>query len=688
LILLLGVAAVLLLADAAWAGTGLVGSLRVARAQLQAGASSLLDGNLAEARQAFEVAAREAQGAVGSLRHPSVWVADVLPGTGDDVDAVQALARSAADVATAGQRLVDAAEASGWDGSSIPGIKGTSIEQAPEEEPSDEDEDSPAEGDQPEGGRQGQSPQGGRGPGDRGEGRGGAPSGDAGAAGPRPGKPRGESSSDLQVALDIDLKILRLAAPQLQAAAGAITRAEQALASIEGDLWFPVRDAVAEARGQVVSRAGLIRRVSQLAQLLPGFLGGEEPRRYFLAFQNLSAPRGSGGFMGVYGILEAEGGRISLQRMASVRELEAARNGVDAPPDYLARYRRFGGTTEFIAANYSPHFPTTGKVLLNLYEATEGERLDGVVAVDPLWLAYTMKASGTVKAAAWPEPLSPQTVSDVLHHDVFLLDKQESDAAQIALGEALITGLLEDPLNPRALVEGISRSAGERHLQVFAARPEEQALIERLGADGSVRLGSNPLFVVWQDATNNKAGYFARKEVEHRIALQPDGSAVVTSTIRLRNEAPDGPPSVLLGSGQSGDEPGHFAAYVNVYLPAGSTEITSEIGDSPGLGLVESEFGRPVVLELLSVPPGESATLTVRYRVPGAAAEGGDAWAYRAGFVPQPALRPDALTVEISVPPGSAIAAAAPVLDRGGGTVRYEGRPSRPVGFWVQYVAG
>jgi hypothetical protein len=678
ILLALGILAILILADGGWAASGVVGGLQASRTRLRDGAGALLQGDLDEAREAFETGRREAEGAMGSLGHPSTWLADILPGVGDDVDAVQAIAASATEVAAAGVSLVDAAKASGWDGSSIPGIEGTSVAplgevEAPEV-PGAQATPQKTSGERGDRGVDVVGVERGPGGGDRETGR-----GDERRA-------QEDQAAEKLARIRVDLEILRLASPHLRAAAGSISAAQQHLTGIDaGGLWYPVSQALAEARGQVGSRAELVRRIADLSELLPGFLGGEGPRRYFLAFQNLAAPRGSGGFLGVYGILTAEDGKVQLERMASVRELEGAKKDVEAPSEYLGRYRRFGGASEIFAANYSPDFRLTGRVLLDIYEAGEGEELDGVVAVDPLWMAYALEATGPVKTPAWPQRITPRNASRILHHDVFLIDKQASDAAQIALGRALIEGLLDDPLDPQALAEAMSRAARERHLQVYAARSEEQGLLGNLGVAGSFEPGSNPVAAVWQDATNNKAGYFAHKEVTHRVELQGDGSAEVSTRITLDNRAPDGPPSVLLGTGKSGDPPGYYAAYLNLYLPEGAVDIRSEVSDFPGLELLEREFGRPVLFELLAVGPGESIHVDVRYVVPNAVAVEEEALAYSLDLVPQPALRPEAVTVEVVLPDGAVVEAAAPPLVGVGTTLRFEGEPTVPRQLWVVY---
>jgi hypothetical protein len=704
---------VLLLADGAWTAVGTFVGMTDARTRLQEAAAALLDGRLDEADAGFQTARAAAEGAGGSLHHPAALVADILPGLGDDVDALQAMASSAENLAVAGVRLVDAAEASGWDGNSIPGI-----------EPSDPEENQGSE--EPAGGAGNQGaesgdetnetdgaapapPKSGQPSGDRARVEPGNGAGERGPVASKPGGGSGQGKPEDPAPVSepedppaarepapagvsgvggirVRLRVLKLAAPHLAGAAAALTAAEEGLRSVDSaDLSGIVGEALAEARDQIGSRARLVRSIADLSGLLPGFLGGEEPRTYFLVFQNLSAPRGSGGFLGVYGLLEAQDGELEIQRMAGVRELGQIEE-IEAPQDYTARYGRFGGTEAFLAANYSPDFPTTARVLLEMYRESGRGPLDGVIAVDPIWAAYTLEAVGSVHTEAWPEPLTPSNVSRILHHDVFLLERNESDASQIALGRALVEGLLTQEPDPRLLADAVSRAARERHLQVYSDHPGEESLLGRLGVSGAVRPGPQPLFVVWQDATAAKTGYFAHKAIEHSVVLTENGTAQVTSVITLDNRAPPNqPPSPLMGNGQTGDPVGYFAAYVNVYLPEDAVHIKSKIPGSFALQIVEREFGIPVVTELLAARAGETTELIVTYEVPGAVSDMEGVSGYRLDFLPQPAIRPERLVVEITLPAGTRLVASAEGLEQDGGAVRYLGTPTSPRPFWVRY---
>jgi hypothetical protein len=482
----------------------------------------------------------------------------------------------------------------------------------------------------------------------------------------------------------VDLALLERAQPGLTAAAQRFEQASAVLDTVPSEGLHPrIADALQQARGALREQAQVVIAGAELTRLLPSFLGAEAPRRYFLAIQNLSAPRGSGGFLGHYGILEAEEGRIHLGGLAPVQTLGRV-PAVSASPDVESRYARLGGVTHFIAANYSPDFPTSAQVLLDMWERKTGERLDGVIAVDSVWMSYVLEAIGPVQTPAWPEPLTAENINRIVNRDTFLLPQPLSNQAQSAIGAALWQSILTEPPPTRGFGAAMARSLRERHLQIYVPNPEEQDALRRLGAGGELRLGRFPLLVVWQDAVNNRAGYFAEKRVTHRITLEADGSAEVLTEVTLENTAPDHPPSILLGDGKTGDPVGYFAAFVNVYLPDGATDVEAETTGGPTLGLVEEEFGHGVVTELLGAPSGGTATLRVTYRVPEAATGEGEKGLFLQ-VIPQPALRPDLVTVDVRTPLAAEILGVLG-LDTSGISARYENRPQVPVPLAIRYA--
>src|SRR4051794_17618000 len=114
--------AVVLGIDLAWAGSNAYAGFTQARKDLSAGGAALQSGDIAEARDQFGAATSDAAEAHDALGHPSVSLVGWLPWFHNDVDAARRGATALDLAARGGTSYVEAAEAIGWDGSSVPGF--------------------------------------------------------------------------------------------------------------------------------------------------------------------------------------------------------------------------------------------------------------------------------------------------------------------------------------------------------------------------------------------------------------------------------------------------------------------------------------------------------------------------------------------------------------------------------------
>ena len=96
----------------------------------------------------------------------------------------------------------------------------------------------------------------------------------------------------------VDLQAIEAATPDLEVAAADLERASTELRSLStASSWHHSQKPRARrSRARSTDRPGL--RGGRWRTCSRALLGGDEPRRYLLAFQNLSAPRGTGGFLG------------------------------------------------------------------------------------------------------------------------------------------------------------------------------------------------------------------------------------------------------------------------------------------------------------------------------------------------------------------------------------------------------
>ncbi len=151
--------------------------------------------------------------------------------------------------------------------------------------------------------------------------------------------------------------------------------------------------------------------------MLPGLFGDDGPRRYFVAFGDLSYIRGAGGSTLAYAVLTADHGAISISQSQQVfRNLDDQTNvPVQIPPDnwYLTGPDPLKDKIRLGNANYSPHFPSSAVVMSRIYEQLTGEHLDGLIQVDAVAVADMLKATGPLEVPLWDGEINSNNAAKI-----------------------------------------------------------------------------------------------------------------------------------------------------------------------------------------------------------------------------------------------------------------------------------
>lgn len=454
---------------------------------------------------------------------------------------------------------------------------------------------------------------------------------------------------------------LEKAQPLVAAAAESLDKAAEHLAAAPPPSLGIVQDAIDEASDQVASARVTATNGSVLFDVLPSLLGREGPRTYLLAFQALGEARATGGVVGFYGVLQADDGRISLGHVGPVHDLGRTERSepVDAPPWFERSYAPQFALRQALQANVSPRVPVVADVLLEMYEASTGAELDGVVFMDPITMGALLRSTGPIEVSGFEGAIGPENAAEVLLRRSYL-DFSDPLQQNVYLGSLIreFWGRIEaGDLHGAKLARAVADQVSTKHLMVYAQDPEDQRALATLRADGDFTAAGG---VVQQVFNNNyavnKVDYFLRRTVETRIDLTADGDARVRTSVTLRNEAPSGPASLLLGPppNKPKDPPGLNRMVLGFLLPKGAEphQFFVREGADPQDPFLYSDSGRPVVWDILELLPGESRTVSTTYVIPdaiGVGPEGGD---MRFVLWPQTRSTPDDFEVLVSPPEG------------------------------------
>ena len=424
-------------------------------------------------------------------------------------------------------------------------------------------------------------------------------------------------------------------APALTEARAVLERAATDLAGYNRPYLLPsLSSAVSELRSALTAAAADAAIASEVARIAPALVGADGPRDWFLAVQDNAELRGAGGVVRFWGEVSADDGRMRLARAGPVDQLNGAgpARTLDAPTEFLERYREFDPATTWQNANVSPDFAVTGRVMAGLYPQSGGRAVDGVLAVDVPGLAALLELAGPVRVTGWPAPLTDRNLADVLLREVPARYPGETERRQFLTStyRQLVESVLATDLGtPARLAVALGPAVRGGHLKLYAPRAEEQRLFENLGAAGRVAgVAGDSLLVVNQNLTAAAVDDRLRRQVRYDVQLDPGRQPAMVRgrvEVNLTNQAPT-----------------ENRTHLSVYSPFALA------GRQPGV-TAGPELGRRAYSTALAVPPGGSATAV--FDVEGRLQLDAGNW-YHLDVGHQTSLRPDDVEVSVSVPPG------------------------------------
>lgn len=467
-------------------------------------------------------------------------------------------------------------------------------------------------------------------------------------------------------ALDLDL-VQQIRVP-LGAGATTLTTVERQLDALERDwLLWDIQGDVREVTRQVRDARRDAAFADRVLDVLPGLLGGDGAKRYFVVFATPAEARELGGILGNWGILTADGGRLDLERTGRAGELNRANDerGVELsdPGSYPARYVRTQPEEFWQNVTSAPDLPTVARAVADLYGQATGETIDGVMVVDPVALSALLELTGPVEVEGLGRPLDAGSAVDLLLRDQYvefpeLGDRVDflSDAAE-ATFDRLTDGTLPGPAR---IAEVLGPVVTGRHLLFWPLDPQARPVLTEVGLDGALPSTEDQdvLAVAHANLEANKLDAYLREDLGYDVEVD-EGTGRLTAdlTVTYTNEAPPGLPDYV-GGNDEGLPSGTNRVLLSVWTPHRASGATVD-GEPVGLER-QIELGRNRYLRNLVVPPGGSVTF--RVRLDGVVAGPG----YRLTVVRQPLGEPSELTVEVRDPQGETVRKGTKVTVVGG----------------------
>jgi hypothetical protein len=296
-------------------------------------------------------------------------------------------------------------------------------------------------------------------------------------------------------------------------------------------------DTLNQAKSQVSELNLLLGKLVGLEDLYLSMFTGQ--KTYLLIFQNYDEERATGGFIGTYGVLNINDGKIEKLKIESIYNLDGQiYEQIAAPGPMQPLIKRWG----IRDANWFADFPTSATKLLSFFEMGD-ETADGVISTTPQVFENILNLIGPIPMPAYNVTLDSQNFQSLVQfktsidYDKVLNQPKKflDDFAPIFLDK--LKGLSKDQW--LSLLQILEDNLQQRQIMLYNKDTNTQSQIENLGFSGKI-LPTNYDYL--SIVNSNLGGTKTDLSMDQRVTLSSkilsDGSVIDILKINRKNNAP------------------------------------------------------------------------------------------------------------------------------------------------------
>jgi hypothetical protein len=468
------------------------------------------------------------------------------------------------------------------------------------------------------------------------------------------------------------LAALAESAPKMRTALDRIEAALTSLDTLPNDpLIAPYTAQLVSARDKLDTTSIAIEAVLPVVEALPTALGYPVPQRYLFFFQNNTEMRPSGGFLGLVGQATVANAELTDIIAEDTYAYDQHSETVSRPPA-PAPLQQYVGVQQWYLrdANWSPDFTVSAPRMEQFFreealvrDGVEPAPFDGVIAITPDIVEDVLRMTGPITVD--DVTFTADNLVDELEFQVEIafaeqgIDRDERKVIVHELMKLVIEELQRFTLPQLMdLVAIVKTNMAEGHLLAWSRHAPLQALLLENDWAGQLQdVRGDYLMVVDANLASLKSDPAVDRQIDYRIRpLGNTGDYEATVDITYTNR------------GQFDWKTTRYRTFTRVYVPEGSQLLGVEgamrddklrdPGGNPGEPSSGTDAGRQWFGAFISTEPGESRTLTFRYRVARsvqAVMLGGD---YRLLVERQPGSAAHGLTLDLDF--GKKLTAATP----------------------------
>ena len=431
----------------------------------------------------------------------------------------------------------------------------------------------------------------------------------------------GTGLSDLMQDGTINVELIQTISDAVSSSLPTIEESVDTIANLPEAHIPQLAEVLDKVQGPVSEAQELVGQAKPILEVLPQMLGADgQTRTYLVLAQNNSEIRSTGGMPGSWGTISITDGAISMGEFTTVVNQE----GFNVPVlDEELNHIGWTLGTNAAQVTYTPNFVRTGEIASEYWRQAGLGDVDGVVAIDPVFLQRLLGLTGGFTAEDGTT-IDGSNAASVLLSDTYWKFGNDATAQDSYFGSVASLAFKNIMSNlgnagMTDLFDVIEQSGADGRLLVWMVNEDEESVMRTLGLSGE--MGSDPtepqLGVYLNDATWSKIDWYAScyTQIGEGVA-NDDGTTSYQVTTTLTNTLTPNEaiaaPKYVTGYNPQKSEVSDMLTYVYFFAPAGGSISNMSVEGSGSCGAFTNAtgYGLPMSYALTSLLAGQSVTFT------------------------------------------------------------------------------
>ncbi len=394
----------------------------------------------------------------------------------------------------------------------------------------------------------------------------------------------------------------------------------------------------------------VVQKAKDASIILPKMVASN--KSYLILLQNNMELRPTGGFIGSYGLISFDGGKLKKLEVNDVYSVDGNLKIHVEPPKEIKE--DLGQKDWFLRdSNFEPDFPTSAKQAEWFFNQEAGTTVAGVFAMDVTSMENLLEVLGPIDLPDYNEKITSDNLFEraVAHAEQSFFPGSQAK-------KSFITALTNQALNKMfflpdqnwpAIVGALGKSLQSKHISIFLDDPKlfSYVVSQNWGgvlprpAEDQSETTSDFLAPVEANLGADKVNYYLDRSYGLATAIGKDGEVSHKLKINYTNKSPsDAWPG------------GKYKNRMRIYLPIG-TKLTKALwGEADITKDVTSyvDYGRTFFSVLLELEPKEQKALILEYQLPKSLQFTNNNASYRLDVIKQAGTLKDPFNLTVTYP--------------------------------------